>query len=277
MGFLKLEQYRLGIIGIGNMGYALAKGVMDSGLLKKKELWGFDVSKKRCRKAIEDLDIYIPEDPCQEFDSTKYLLFAVKPQNLGEMLSSIKNRLVKQNVIISVLAGISTRHIEEKILPGIGVFRVMPNAPALLRKGVAAVCMGTHARREDEHFVKGIMESVGECVIVDEGLMNAVTAISGSGPAYFFIFCKYLFEAARSLGIDDATAKTLVNGTISGAAAMVNDPGYSYSDLASMVTSPGGTTEKALKEFEIGKFEELVKKAAAAADKRAFELEESVK
>jgi len=271
-----LQRFRLGILGLGNMGFALAKGVIRSGLLEKKKVWGYDLQAEKRSKAIEELGIKVPEAAVSYLPDTSYVLVAVKPQNIKDTLEKIKDVLKEDNTIISIAAGVTTGIIEEILGKKNSVIRVMPNTPATLGKGISAISPGRFAGRNDMSFTENIMKSVGSCIRVDEKFQNAVTAISGSGPAYFFLFCKHIFKTAREIGLEEEVASLLVTETIKGAAAMISDSGHDLDELVRMVKSPGGTTEKAIMKFEEKGFEQMVGDAIKAARDRACELEGNI-
>lgn len=264
-------QYCLAIIGCGNMGEALLKGIIDSKVLDRSSIVIYDRDKIRLKFIQATYSVKI-SGSLAEAAEAKNILLAIKPQNLQDFVEEIKSCSVEGKSIISILAGISTRYFEQK-LGEIAVIRVMPNTPALVKKGVFILSRGRYAGSHDLAFARQITAGLGETVVIDEKYQNLATALSGSGPAYFFQFCKYLIDAAAERGMDKKTAKKLVISTMEGSALLVKESSKDLEQLIAMVTSPGGTTERALEQFSSSGMSDIVGKALDSAVKRAFELE----
>jgi pyrroline-5-carboxylate reductase len=201
------------------------------------------------------------------------LLIAVKPQQIEEVIADAGD---SKNVtmVLSVAAGITTRRIESGLGRSIPVIRAMPNTPALVGRGVTAIAPGRFARPEDMAAARSILESVGVVVETSESDLDAVTAVSGSGPAYFFLFMKALTDAGVELGLDRAVAARLVMETAAGAAALARARNGAFDEMIAAVASKGGTTERALGVFRDRGLEEIVREAAEAAAVRSKELGE---
>jgi len=270
-----LDSYDLGIIGCGNMGEAILKGILEGGFLKTDQVIFYEKDGSR-KKYIEDKYKIIAADSIIRItEDAIHMLIAVKPQDLRNVLEQIKIKFnLEKNSIISIVAGIPTDYIEKVLETNASVIRIMPNAPALYARGIAAVSGGKFAKEKDLLFSKELINSVGDYVVVDEEYQNMVTALSGSGPAYFFLFCKYLIEAGIEKGLDPETSKKLVIKTMIGAGVTAEKSGTELDDLIGRVASPGGTTEAALKEFAKGRIDKIIKKAVESARKRAYELQE---
>jgi pyrroline-5-carboxylate reductase len=218
------------------------------------------------------LNIRINESALQLARAADTVLIAVKPQTMEECLAEIREAVTSARLILSIAAGISTEFIQERLPKGTRVIRVMPNTPALVGAGATAICSGSHATSDDMAQAERIFAGVGMVYRLPESLMNAVTAVSGSGPAYLFYFAECLADAARESGLPPESAAGLVAQTLYGSAKLLMESGEDASILRAKVTSPGGTTEAALAVMKNGGFTELVAAAVAAAVKRGREL-----
>ncbi len=180
------------------------------------------------------------------------------------------------NSVISIAAGISTDFIEKSLGGQSSVIRIMPNAPALFNSGMATISSGRYSRESNRKFTEELINQTGKYIVIDEDLQNTATAINGSGPAYFFLFCKYIIEAAVKNGLSEGTARRLVTETMIGSGIMMNGSDLEMDELISKVASPGGTTEKALQVFANRCLGDIVIEAVEDAAKRAKELEENL-
>jgi pyrroline-5-carboxylate reductase len=187
-------------------------------------------------------------------------------------LETISDSLSSSLLIVSFAAGIKVKSIEEKLGKGSRVIRVMPNTPMVMGRGMSAISLGSAATSDDQEWVSGFLSKAGEVIFVDESLQDAVTASSGSGPAYYFAFTEAVVGAARRLGIAQEDAVALASQTLIGAALMVDKSGKDLKTLRENVTSPNGTTAAALKSFADSGLEEIVYKAMKAAHNRSIEL-----
>jgi pyrroline-5-carboxylate reductase len=269
-----LAGYRLGIIGCGHMGEAILKGVLDNSFLSPGQVIFYEKDVSRGEYIVDKYKISPAKNIEELVKLSEYILIAVKPQDLKDVLDKLKGNFdCGVNSIISIAAGIPTSYIEELLDLNVSVVRIMPNVPALFGKGVAAVSSGRFANKNDLVFSENLIKSVGDYVFIDEEFQNIATALSGSGPAYFFLFCKYLIKAGMDNGLDTEIARKLVVGTMIGAGIAIEKSGADLDELIKRVASPGGTTEKALEEFARSKFGEIVEKAVEKANKRAHELQ----
>lgn len=257
----------LAVIGCGNMGEAIIRAILRSPA-PWWELRAFDPDAQR-RQALLDLDMQWADSPAAAAAGADVILIAVKPQTmlkaLGELGSAAAGRLV-----VSIAAGVTTRSIEAK-LAGARVVRTMPNTPLLVGKGLVALSAGSTASAADLETARSIFPGA-TLLDVDEGMMDAVTAISGSGPAYFFAFVEALAAAGREQGFDAEPAARLAAGTFIGAAALLEASSADVSELRRRVTSPGGTTEAALAVLGERNFDEMVAAAVEAATRRGRAL-----
>jgi pyrroline-5-carboxylate reductase len=270
------RKYILGIVGLGNMGSALLKGIIDSGFLKSREIAVFDIDNEKIKKNEELFKVNSFKNLKEIIINSRYILIAVKPQNIKDMISVLKeNCNINENVIISIAAGISTNFFEKNI-GNIPVIRIMPNTPAIYNKGISAISSGKFTKKEHKDFSEKLMKSVGETVLIDEKFQNPVTVISGSGPAYFFLFCKIMIDFAVENGLDLQTAKKLVIDTLLGAGEILINSDKSINNLIKAVASPGGTTEAALNKFNDNNLKEVLFDALKAALNRSYELEADI-
>ncbi len=267
----KLKGHRIGIVGAGNMGRALALGLCASGSVAKGDVMASDVDAAQ-RKAMQDAcGIEVLPDNKNLAAFADVLILAVKPQVMDAVLKDLAAHAPKNTLLISIAAGITLARIE-KYFPQNPVIRVMPNTPALVRHGMAALCAGKNAGQDHVDAACAILRAVGEVVIVPESSMDAVTAVSGSGPAYVYYFIEALVEGARAQGLPPETAAKLVIETIAGSIDLLQQSEETPEILRKRVTSPGGTTEAALKYLEAQKAREIWMGAIAAAAKRGKEL-----
>ncbi len=272
-----MDNYKLGIIGCGNMGEAILKGVLDCNFLKPDEIIIYDKDNYRERHIKNNYKVYAAKEITELVKKAMHILLAVKPQDLKVVLEKVKiNFDYKVNSIISIIAGIPSCYIEKMLSSDARVVRIMPNTPALFRKGMAAVSKGRYVKNSDLIFSKELIKSVGDYLLINERYQNIATALSGSGPAYFFLFCKHLIDAGIKNGLNPEISKKLVTETMIGAGITIKKSKGSLDNLIKKVASPGGTTEAALEELIRGKLDKIIVKAVESAKKRAYELEKSL-
>jgi pyrroline-5-carboxylate reductase len=271
------KAYRLGIIGCGNMAEAIIKGVFVSGFLSPRDIICYEIKPQRAKYIENNYHVSFTDEISQIALDSRSILIAVKPGNILEVLTGIKKSFKHGfNSIISIAAGVPSSFIEQVLDNNASVIRIMPNTPALVNKCMAAISRGKYASDDDMEFAAAIIKSLGEYIIVDEHLQNAVTAISGSGPAYFFLFCKFLINAAEKRGIDSDTAGKLVINTLVGSGELLKSYNPDADFLIKMVASPGGTTQAALSSFDKNRLEGIVEEAVGCAEKRAKEIQATI-
>ncbi len=259
-------------IGAGNMAEALIKGIIKSGLTSEKNITAADKNADRLSWIQEEYNIQINSSNTEAIKSADIIILAVKPQMFPEVLKEIAPGIKEDQLIISIAAGIATAKIESIFGDSASVIRVMPNTPALVRKGVSAIAKGSSATENDEIIAGKIFSSVGAVLNVKESLMDIITAISGSGPAYIFYFMEAMIEAAEEHGLSKTEALNLVTETVCGAGELVLLSHEPPEELRRNVTSPGGTTQAALEVFEKNSFKKLIKDAVDAAVNRSKKL-----
>jgi pyrroline-5-carboxylate reductase len=262
--------FEVGIIGAGIMGEALLVAVSKADIT----VTSIAITDKRSERVAEMQKKYgcAMSSPSEIALHAENILLVVKPQDMNLLLEEIGKTVSTSQRVISFAAGKKTSHIEGFLQEGVPVLRVMPNTPMSVGIGASAISAGKYASKDDVKAVEELLKASGKTIIVDESLQDAVTATSGSGPAYFFRFVEAMISGAIDLGLSESDAKTLVIQTITGAAAMLNVEGASPSTLRENVTSPNGTTFAALQVFESMDIEGIIKKAMRAARDRSQEL-----
>ena len=262
--------YSIGVIGSGVMGEALVSAILKSGIANSM----LAISDKRVERTTElaakyGCSVTSPEEIAGKAEN---IFLVVKPQDLDALLESIGSKVSPNQRVISFVAGKKTSLIESFLLNSVPVLRVMPNTPMSVGVGASAISAGKLASQIDTRAIEQLLNASGEVIVVDESLQDAVTATSGSGPAYFFRFVEAMIAGAQELGLSESDAKILVIQTIAGASEMLKQDGASPTKLRENVTSPNGTTFAALQVFESNDLETIVKKAMRAARDRSQEL-----
>lgn len=258
------------IVGVGVMGEALLSGLLRAGMPGAELL----VCEKRAERAAELLERYavsvVPETAAVAPADTVVLV--VKPQDMVDVLTDLTPHLRAGQLLVSLAAGITTGFIEQHVPDGVVVVRVMPNTPALVDEGMAAISGGTHCTPEHLDRVEHLLRATGRVLQVPEKYLDAVTAISGSGPAYIFFVVESMIEAGVHLGLPRSTASELVVQTVVGSAKLLRETGEHPTVLRERVTSPGGTTAAAVRQLENHKVRAAFITAMEAARDRSREL-----
>jgi pyrroline-5-carboxylate reductase len=264
------QDSKVAVIGAGIMGEALISALISSGV--KPEL--ITISEKRADRSAELVARYsIKEAPlANNVAAADALLLVVKPQDMAAVLEEIKGSINPAAVVISFAAGKTISFISSALGTDNPVVRVMPNTPTLVGAGMAAASFGTGVTQTQKNFVLGLLGATGKVIEVAEELQNAVTATSGSGPAYFFAFVEAMVAGAKDLGLSEKDATVLTIQTIVGAAKLLEESGKSATTLRENVTSPNGTTAAALASFGSSEMNSMVAKAMKAASDRSQEL-----
>ncbi len=265
-----MSEKRIALVGAGMMGEALLSGLLRSG----HDAASVVVVEKHAGRAAglaERYGVAVTPDVADAGGADTVLL-VVKPQDVTGVLSALAPGLEAGRLIVSLAAGVSIAAIEALVPEGVAVARVMPNTPALMGEGMSAISAGAHCGPEHIAEAEALLGAVGRSVQVPEAQQDAVTAISGSGPAYVFLVAESMIEAGVHLGLPRATAHELVAQTLVGAAAMLRDSGEHPATLREQVTSPGGTTAAALRQFEEHGLRAAFLAALEAARDRSREL-----
>ena len=267
-----LKDLKLALIGAGQMGGALLKGVINSKKLAPANIVISEPKPERADELQHEFGVRIAEDNLTAAEMCEVIILAVKPQQIDSVLAEIGNELDKGKILISIVAGISTDHIHNITKKNTPVVRVMPNTPALIGKGIAVISPGKHATKRSTEIAGELLSSVGEVVFLEEKYQNQSTAVNGSGPAYMFLFAEALIDAGVKVGLPRDVARKLVVETMIGSALMLKETGKHPGVLRDMVTSPGGTTIAALKAFEEGGLRKATFEAVEDAVRRAEQL-----
>ena len=264
------QQSKVAVIGAGVMGEALIAALISSGVKADH----ITISEKREDRAQELISKYSIKTSslASNVSAADALLLVVKPQDMATVLEEIKGSINPNAVVITFAAGKTISFISKALGTANPVIRVMPNTPTLVAKGMAAASMGVGVTDAQRDFVLGFLAATGKVIEVSEDLQDAVTATSGSGPAYFFAFVEAMVAGAKELGLSEKDATTLTVQTILGAAHLLEESGKSATTLRENVTSPNGTTAAALESFGNDNLNSMVAKAMKAARDRSQEL-----
>ena len=267
-----MDSINIGFIGAGNMANSLIRGLLARGM-DSTSIRAADIDNDKLQQLTADCKITAASNQ-QIADCADVIVLAVKPQVIEGVCTGLHLPEAEQGpLIVSVAAGITLGHLQSWLGKQHAMVRCMPNTPALIGKGVSGLFGNANITERQRQLATQLMDSVGISVWVDsESDIDAVTAVSGSGPAYFFLFMEALQDAARELGLSKEIAKTLVYQTATGAAELAIRSEDDICELRQKVTSPGGTTEQALNQFEEDGLRETVKRALASARARSIEL-----
>lgn len=264
---------KVGFIGAGNMARALIRGLLDSGKYRKRELWASDPDRRQLARLAKEFKVEGIRDNLALASRSQTVVLAVKPQIIDDVLREIRPAVSPGRLFISIAAGVKTARLEKLLGGEAKVVRVMPNTPALVARAMSVMVRGRRAAARDERLCRAIFGCVGEVITVRrESLLDAVTAVSGSGPAYVYLFAEALVKAGVSQGLAAKTAAKLAYETIAGAAQMLIETGQTPAALRQMVSSPGGTTVAGLAVLEERGFAGAVSAAVRAAARRSREL-----
>lgn len=275
-----LTKKTIGFLGAGNLAEALIKGLLSSGSVKAGQIVASDKISERLIHLAEAYEVKVYNKNFEVVKNADIIFLTVKPNDAEHVLKEAAGEITAGKLLISAAAGITTTRILEALKDGglnhfIAVVRAMPNTPAIVSEGATGLCAGIGTGKNHMALARAVFEAVGKVVTVeDESLLDAVTGLSGSGPAYVFLFMEALIEGGMKQGLPRETAKTLAMQTVLGAAKLAIESPKELPELIRMVTSPGGTTLEGLKKLEEGGFRESVENAVEAATKRAKELSE---
>lgn len=258
------------VLGGGVMGGTLLAALIRAGHPADR-LWVSDRVPGRSAELAERLGVH-PGEAAAAAAAGDVVVLAVKPQDMAELLAQVHGAIRPDTLVISIAAGITTDFLEERLPPGTGVVRVMPNTPALVDEGMSAVSPGRHCTETHVAQAHDLLATVGKVVTVEERHQDAVTAISGSGPAYIYYVVEAMIEAGVLLGLPRSTATELVVQTLYGAATMIKETGQHPTVLREQVSSPGGTSVAALRALEDHKVRAAFLTAMEAAARRSREL-----
>jgi pyrroline-5-carboxylate reductase len=266
-----MAKYQLGAIGAGNMAEALLRGAISANVIDHKNVVVSDPKLERRQLFTSELGVKSVQDNTIPA-ACPHLLLSVKPQAMAQVLAGIADAVDPEAVIISIAAGIRTEFIFEKLKRRGRLVRVMPNTPMLVAAGASALCKGPGASDADLTWAEKLFAACGKTVRVEEPMIDAVTAVSGSGPAYFFYLIEAMTAAGVAEGIDPEVAEMLATRTCIGAGQLLAETRTSPEALRKQVTTPGGTTQRAFETMEAANVKETLVQAIRAAAERSREL-----
>ena len=266
-----MKHDRIGFIGVGNMGAALLRSVLDAGFRRADALCAFDVSSAALEK-LSDTGV----QPCRSIagvaSQSDVILLAVKPQQLTEVLTELRRVVTKEHLVISIAAGVSIARLQQALEGRGRIVRVMPNTPCLVGEMVAGFAMGPGTDESDARFVESFLGVAGKAFCLPENLLDVVTGLSGSGPAFVAIFVEALADGGVRMGLPRNVANELAARTVLGSAKLLIERQLAPSQLKDMVASPGGTTIAGVHALERGRLRAAVMDAVEAATRRSQEL-----
>ncbi|MEX2214442.1 MAG: pyrroline-5-carboxylate reductase [Phycisphaeraceae bacterium] len=267
-------QHELGFLGAGNMAEAIAKAAIDKGVLAPSQMIAADPSPAR-QPIFEKLGITFTQSNADVIRSSKQIMLAVKPQMFHKVVADLAAHATTDHVLLSIMAGLRVEKINEVITAAGGkamrIVRIMPNTPVMVSQGMAGIAVGPSCNPGDDDLAMKLFSAGGKAVRVEERLIDAITAVSGSGPAYVFYLAEAMEKTAAELGLGEH-ARLLVSQTIAGAAAMLLASTDTPAELRRKVTSPGGTTEAAIRHMDSQQMMQTIDDAMKAAQRRSLEL-----
>ncbi|NMA54423.1 MAG: pyrroline-5-carboxylate reductase [Firmicutes bacterium] len=261
----------VGFIGGGAMAEALLRGMLAQGLAQANQVWVSDIDATRTSYLGEALKVQTTADNNDVLENCQIVFLAVKPQVATIVLEGLKDRWTKDHLIVSIMAGVPFSFLKQYTGPA-RIVRVMPNTPCLVQAGAAGIAGGPNAGTADVAKVQELLSAVAEVVVLDEDSLDAVTGLSGSAPAFVYMFIEALADGGVKAGLQRPVAQVLAAQTVFGAAKMVLETGEHPGSLKDRVTSPAGTTIAGVAALEKGGFRGLVLEAVATAAQRSAEL-----
>ncbi|MHA1320571.1 MAG: pyrroline-5-carboxylate reductase [Promethearchaeota archaeon] len=262
----------LGIIGVGKIGSAILKRLISTNTLNKDNIIIFDIDDDKRNKLSEQCKVESAENNEELAKSSKFILIAVIPQVIDTVLKEIGPIITNEQVIISIAAGVSFNHINKIVNPSVGLIRIMTNTPALIGAAATAIAHNENIKDNQLDFVKEIFNAVGMVVELEERHLDAVTGLSGSGPAYMFIIIEALADGGVKMGLPRAIALKLAAQTLLGSAKLLLETNIHPAALKDMVATPGGTTITAIHELESAKIRATLIRAVEAATLKSKSL-----
>jgi len=267
-----LSKMRTAFLGLGTMGGILLEALFSEGILEPKNTVATVRRPERAERLTEKLGIPVTTDNVKAAGQSELVLLCLKPHTVGSVAREIASEINPDKLVVSIAASVSTHYIEQSLGAEVPVVRVMPNTPSVVRSGMTGICRGRHAEVSHLEVVRTLFESVGTAVVVDEKQMDAVTGLSGSGPAFVYIILESLAEAGVKVGLPRDVATLLAAGTLQGAARMTLETGHHPALLKDAVTTPAGCTIEGILALEEGKLRATLIKAIVKATERAREL-----
>jgi pyrroline-5-carboxylate reductase len=268
---MKLEQ-NIGFLGTGNMAEALIKGLVSAGVVEPQQIYGSDPRRERAEEMRKRFGIHATVHNEEVVRHAEIVVLSIKPQILPQVLDQVSPQLKPHALVISIAAGVPITAIEQRLPAGTRVVRTMPNTPALVGAGATAIAAGQHAKDDDVEATRRIFDAVGMTVVLEESQLDAVTGLSGSGPAYVFLIIEALSDAGVKMGLSRYNAQALAAQTVLGSAKLLLETNEHPGRLKDMVTSPGGTAIAGLHTLEAGGLRTTLINAVEAATNRSREL-----
>ncbi|MFJ9290754.1 pyrroline-5-carboxylate reductase [Bacillus halotolerans] len=265
---------KIGFVGAGSMAEAMINGFLQSGITKPENIY---ITNRSNEERLNELKETYGVRPCRDksefFTQTDIVVLAFKPKDAAESIDSIRSYM-KDQLVISVLAGLTIETIQHYFGRKLAVIRVMPNTSAAIRKSATGFSVSAEASQDDITAATALLETIGDATLVEEQHLDAVTAIAGSGPAYLYRYIEAMEKAAQKVGLDEETAKKLILQTMAGATDMLRQSGKQPAQLRREITSPGGTTEAGLRALTEARFEEAIIHCIEETAKRSTEIKE---
>ncbi len=271
-----MESRRIGMLGSGNMAGALIRGLIASGTVTKDQVRASDVRPDRLAEIHAEFGIETTSDNAELVRWANLLVLSIKPQVMDRVLDQVGESVNPDTLVVSIAAGVPIRAIESRLHSGVRVVRAMPNTAAIVLAGATGIAPGAHATEEDVQTAKALFDAVGRSVVLDESLIDAVTGLSGSGPAYIMLMIEALADGGVKVGLHRDTALLLAAQTVYGSAKLQLETGEHPGRLKDMVTSPGGTAIAGLHTLESGGLRRTLIDAVESATNRAVELGEAM-
>jgi len=271
-----MQNKTIGFVGAGNMAGALIKGLLHSGTVTATQIQASDVRDERLAELAKEHGISTTKDNAKLAAWADVVVLAVKPQVIDKVLASIDRSLRSRAVVISIAAGVPIESLEARLPAGTRVIRTMPNTAAIALAGATAIAPGTHASDDDLSVARRLFEATGRVVVLDESLLDAVTGLSGSGPAYVMLIIEALADGGVKVGLHRETALLLAAQTVYGSAKLLLETGEHPGRIKDMVTSPGGTAIAGLHTLEAGGLRTTLINAVESATRRSVELGEKM-
>ena len=265
----------LGIIGVGKIGSALISRFITSKIIDRSQIIVYDIDDSKLNERSKEFNIECAENNLTLVKSAKYVLIAVIPQVIDKVLGEIASEVTEQHTIVSIAAGVSINHIKKFITKDVGIIRIMTNTPALVGAAATALSSNKDIKEDEVEYVKNLFNSVGIVVELDESLLDAVTGLSGSGPAYIFIMIEALADGGVKMGIPRDISQKLAAQTLLGSAKLLLETNKHPGELKDMVATPGGTTITAIHEIESAKLRATLIRAVEAATIKSKSLNSS--
>ncbi len=263
---------RLGFIGGGKMGEALVKGILRAKLVSADKIIVSDVDKKRCQILEKETGIKTTQENKKVTSGSDIIILAIKPNVMGDILEELKSDITPEHLVVSIAAGIPLSFIESFLNKGCRAIRVMPNTPCLVGETAAGYALGKNATQNDGELVGHLLNAVGKSFLLEEKHLDAVTGLSGSGPAFIYMVIEALADGGVKMGLPRNVSTTLAAQTAFGAAKMVLEAGMHIGELKDFVTSPGGTTIEGLHALEKGGIRNALINAVEVATKKSKRL-----